>query len=120
MRLTEFGNDRGHPTIEDVKNNHPEIYSFMDKMIGYMALEQQTVVEMFNSAGSHHVILSIKPALGLNSTEHKLQQEKVEYERTKMAGGDIITGTLPFANFRIKNDNRSGNSTEQWNFEISQ
>lgn len=118
MRINEFGNDKGHPTIEDVQRDHPEIYAFMDKQIGYLALEQQTVVEMFDMSSAHHVILSIKPALSLNSTEVMLQRQKVKYERTKMAGSDIISGSLPFANFRVKNDDRYGNATEQWNFEI--
>ena len=117
MRMREFGNDKG-PTIEDVQKDHPEIYAFMDKQIGYMALEQQTVVEMFDMSSSHHVILSIKPALSLNSTELMLQRRKIKYERTKMASGDMISGTLPFANFRVTNDDSYGNATEKWNFEI--
>lgn len=120
MRINEFGNDQGHPTIEDVQKDHPEIYKFMRGVIGYMALEQQTVVEMYDSVGVHHVVLSIKPALSLNSTEMLLQRDKVKYERTSMRDGigDAIAGTLPFANFYITNDSRFGNATEQWNFEI--
>jgi len=118
MRITEFGNDKGHPTIQDVKKDHPEIYAFMEEQIGHMSLEQQTVVEMFDMSSSHYVILSIKPALGLDSTEIMLQRQKVKYERTQMASGDMLSGILPFASFRVTNDHGYGNVTERWDFEI--
>ncbi len=117
MRLNEFGNDKG-PTIEDVKQDHPEIYEFMERQIGSMSLEQQTVVDMFDMSSSHHVILIIRPALGLDSTELMFQRQKVQYERTQMASGDMLHGSLPFANFRVTTDEGYGNVTEKWDFEI--
>ena len=118
MRIQEFGNVKGHSTIEDVQKDHPEIYAFMERQIGLMALEQQTVVDMFDMSNSHHVVLVIKPAMSLDSTEMLLQRYKIQYERTQMASGDMISGTLPFANFRVTHDARWGNPSEEWNFEI--
>jgi len=118
MRLNEFGNDHGHYTIEDVEKDHPEIYAFMKEQVGHLALEQQTIVDMFDMSSAHHVILIIKPALSLNSTELMLQRQKVKYERTQMASGDMISGSLPFGNFRVTNDDSYGNATEKWDFEI--
>ena len=118
MRLNEFGNDHAHYTIEDVQQDHPEIYAFMKEQVGHLALEQQTIVDMFDMSSAHHVVLIIKPALSLNSTEIMLQRRNVDYERTKMASGDMLSGSLPFGNFRVTNDDKYGNKTERWDFEI--
>lgn len=118
MRLNEFGNDNGHYTTEDVQTNHPEIYAFMAEQIGHLALEQQTIVDMFDTSSAHHVILIIKPALSLKSTEIMLQRRKIKYEHNKMAGGDMLSGSLSFGNFRVTNDDKYGNKTEKWDFEL--
>ena len=118
MRINEFGNDKGHPSIQDVQKDHPEIYEFMRRVIGSTSLEQQTIVDMFDMSSSHHVVLVIKPALDLDATGMMLERLKVKYERTQMASGDMLSGTLPFANFRVTTGDDWGSKTEKWDFEI--
>ena len=112
LGMDPFG-EKG-PTIEDVKNDHPEIYAFMQVQIGQMSLDQQAIVDMTDNPEGHLVSIILRPPTSLEFIHRRLTDAGVEVGLTDMMTGSMLSGDLPFAFFRVTIEGR----TETWEFQI--
>ena len=119
MRLNEFNGHGEKNDIEKVRDMHPEVYQFMEKQIGHMALEQQTHGSMSEMASGHSVMFQIKPSAGLGNTKAGLDQDGISYEVTEFPSGPMIVAQTPVGEARIElQGHQQGNMTETWRFHI--
>lgn len=115
MRLNEFGNDQGHPGIEDVERDHPELYGFMLNQVGQLSLTQKAVVDMTDNTSGHLVTIVLRPATDYEFIQKRLEGAGVEVEPVSMASGTMLSFSMPFAEARVHIDGR----TETWQFQIN-
>lgn len=113
MKSNEFIIEGDDKNINDVQVNHPEVYAFLVKITGSMALNKQSTVEAVDSASSHIVIIKIKPSAGMGNTKLGLEDAGIPFE--SFASGGIAGETSEFK-FQVDDDNVRGNRTETWRF----
>lgn len=121
MKSTEFLNEGDDKTVDDVKQNHPEIYDFFKKVGVWMAFDRYGQVEAYNTAHSHMVVIKIKPSAGLGNIEASLKANGIEYETMSgvtMDGGTILTGTINEMRWSVGSDETRGNITATWRFAL--
>ena len=119
MKATEFITDGDDKNPGDVKANHPEIYNFMKKLMGSMALDRGKV-ETYNTAGSHYVIVTVQPTAGFQNTLSAFRSIRdVDYEVRDGAGASsMIVGTFDDIKFAISQQGQPGNLKELWRFAL--
>lgn len=119
MKSREFtteGNDR---TVNDVKTNHPEIYSFFKEIGSWMTFDQNTKkVDSYDTDNSHMVQIVMGPTAGMGNIEANLKAAGLGYERMKnpMGAGIVLSGNVGDMHWSVKDDDRRGNITASWNF----
>ena len=121
MKAREFTVEGVDRNASDLKTNHPEVYNFLAKILGRMALERQSKVDSYNSLHEHHVVVSIQPAAGFFNTATALKAEGFEIKKTyKDWRGDVSTylnGTLDNEiQWTVTHTGKPGNLIETWRF----
>lgn len=122
MRATEFLNEGVDRSVDDIKQNHPEIWNFFRKTGQWMALEQYGKVNSFDMGGNHTVSINITPTAGLENLKLILKDEGFDYQETENFGNVGLHGTIPGTkiNWSTKNHGPRGNMTSSWDFTMPQ
>jgi hypothetical protein len=120
MKSTEFINEGDDKSIADVQEKHPDVYAFLDGVIGTRVLKQATDVSAYNTANSHMVLVSVRPSNGLQKTKIALQQAGMTYKVMKnpINGNAVISGSVGKMHWSVIESGNSGNFTQQWRFAL--
>jgi len=122
MRSTEFINEGVDRNIADVKENHPDVYALLSKILGSTTLEKSTV-SSFDAAGAHQVLVQIKPSAGLINAEAGFYSAGIEYEikigPASQGGLKLLSGSNGDMSWTVKDSGRIGNFTQTWQFSIA-
>ena len=120
MKSKEFINEGDDKNIDDVQANHPQVYRFMVERVGYMALNKQSSVEAYNTAGNHMVVVKIQPSAGLGNLAAGLDADGVDFKTMKIpgAGNKMLQGSKGAMQWTVTCDNVRGNKTETWRFSL--
>ena len=117
MKLEDIkeGDDKN---MDDVKENHPEVYNFLKKLLGYMALDKNSTVSTHTSkSGVHEVRITIQPSADPGNLQLSLNDAKVKFQEPRK---DLFAGRLnKLTNWVVSVDGPKGNRKENWIFSIS-
>jgi len=119
MNSTEFLGEGVDRTVADVKQNHPEIYAFFEKMGAWMTFDRNTrKVDSYDTDHSHMVQIVMGPTASMENTRLNLEAEGISYESITdpINGGQVLSGNIGEMYWSVKDDDRPGNITETWLF----
>ena len=121
MKSKQFLGEGDDKTVDDVKQNHPEIYDFFKKVGVWMAFDRYGQVEAYNTANSHMVVIKIKPSAGLENTKAVMKDAGIiafETMTNPMNGREVISGSDDGLHWTVTDDGQRGNITATWRFAL--
>jgi len=119
MKSAEFTTEGIDRSVDDVKQNHPEIYDFFKKTGSWMTFDRNTrKVDSYDTDHSHMVQIVMGPTASMNNTKLNLEAAGIGYESMSnpMGAGEVLSGNIGEMYWSVKDDDRPGNITETWLF----
>ena len=119
MRASEILNEGNDKSPSDVKKNHPDIYKFIQSILGPYSVRDANV-HAFDLGQSHHVVFEVQLSAGLGNTIAVMKGKNIDYDiYTSQYKGDSRDGTVfgeygDFG-FEIRHSGK-GSKTQTWTF----